>query len=73
MFSLCPQMEFGNKKPKEKFGEVYILEVQASIVSGGSKVIKEIGKGIKGKMLPKSACIPWNIGLLYFLTCLLSV
>jgi hypothetical protein len=54
-------VEFGNNKPKEKLDEVYILEAQASIVSGGSKVMKEIGKGIKGKMLPKSACIPWNI------------
>jgi hypothetical protein len=41
---------------KKKLDEVYVLEAQASIVSGGSMVIEEIGKGSEGKMLPKSAC-----------------
>jgi hypothetical protein len=61
------------QRPKEKLDEVYILEAQASIVSGGSKVIEEIGKGSKGKMLPKSAGIQWNVSLVYFSTCLILV
>jgi hypothetical protein len=73
MYSSCPQVQFGNSKPKEKLGEVDSLEVHASIASGCSKVIEELGEGSKGKMLPKSACIPWNISLLYFSTCLLLV
>jgi hypothetical protein len=66
-------MEFGNSKPKEKLDEVYVLEAQASIVSGGSMVTEEIRKWSKGKMLPKSACTPWNISIAYFSACLLLV